>query len=615
MLINLLTDSVLDTIIHLAPVLIIAGGQDATQTTLPHYRQGVIQSMEMQALPTIRKGSSFASDLYFEGFKAYDFPVLIEGERVHNSCPNRMDAPIIKLNPLEVERVKISSDPSYVQAGIGGYMKAYRRKPSYEPSTAFYTTGNLLSSYGADIGLRHEWKNNGIYLRFAAETPYYDASGTSIITRYKYLPDVRWMHQVGDLSFRRAVKNYKAGTNIRIFKDVLYPYLLMDERFNVDAQVYGEFKKHHIYAHIIKHIMDNGLRMSSRMMYMQTDAQTFTTGITGPVSSKIKYDLYWKLWQATNTMEMMGNTMTQKMIPSLHTISAQLSYEKNFSNSLSAKVRGGLTSVILGDQSRLNLLKMGDKEPSAQRFFIPITATLQYKHKGLSIASSIGQDAVPDEYLYITLKRMGKPSWFGNPYLKSPKRATLRLAYSSKHYSNFKFSIGAYTHYIKDYIYLTKQMRGMMMVMTYTNIDAMVSGSYATVQYKDFFELSMRYTIGFKAKDWAPLGEIAPLRLFAQVNSPEWKGLRAYLRTVYNAEQNRVDAELGEWTTPAWYRLDAGIQFEKGKWIAGIEARNITNQLYYTHLSYLRNPFSAGMPVYEPGRMITINLSYNLNQK
>ncbi|NPA34162.1 MAG: hypothetical protein GXO48_04435 [Chlorobi bacterium] len=615
MLISLLTDSVLDTIIHLAPVLIIAGGQDATQTPLPYYRHGVIHSMEMQALPTIRKGSSFASDLYFEGFKAYDFPVLIEGERVHNSCPNRMDAPIIKINPLEVEKIKISTDPAYLQGGLGGYMAAERRTPSYEPNTAFYLTGNFLSSYGADLGIRHEWKNNGVYLRVAAETPYYDASGTSIITRYKYLPTVKWMHQVGDLSFRRATNNYKVGTNIRVFKDVLYPYLMMDERFNIDVQAYGEIKEHHVYAHVIKHVMDNGLRMSSRMMFMETDAQTFTAGVTGPVTKKIKYDVYWKLWQAINTMEMMGRTMKQNMIPNIHTISAQASYGKNFNSSLSLRVRGGLTTVLLGDQSRLNLLKRGDEDPSPQRIFIPINATLQYKEKGFFASVSLGQEAVPDEYLYITLKRMGKPSWFGNPYLKSPKRATINMAYSSNFSSGLAFSVGAYGHYVKDYVYLAKERWGMMMVMTYTNIDAVISGVYASANYKDYLILTTRYTLGFKAKDGSPLAEIAPWRVFLQANSPEWKGFRAYVKTVYNATQDRIDPTLGEWATPAWYRLDAGIQFEKGKWVSALEIRNITNQLYYAHLSYWRNPFSAGMPIYEPGRTLSISISYNLNQK
>ena len=616
MLLPLLADTTLDTIINLVPVLIIAGSHDASQTTLPHYRQGIIHSMEMQALPTLRKGSAFASDLYLEGFKGYDFPIVIEGERVNNSCPNRMDAPIIKLNPLEVERVKISTDPSNLHSGLGGYMKAYRRKPSYEPSSAFYISGNLLSSYGADIGFRHEWKNNGLYVRFANETPYYDGSGTSIIERYGYLPSVKWLHQVGDISFRRVKSKYKIGFNSRVFKDVLYPYLLMDERFNADIQAYAEYKRHHIYVHAIKHLMDNGLRMMSKMMYMQTDAQTFTAGITGPLTKKIKYDVYWKLWQATNTIKMANQTMQQNMIPSLHTISAQLSYEKKFSRSLILKMRGGISSVIMGDQKRLSLLKRGDEEPSAQRVFIPFNATMQYSHKGFSVASSIGQDAVTDEYLYITLKRMGgKPSWFGNPYLKSPKRATVRLAYRSKPINSVSFSVGVYSHYIKDYVYLQREIRNSTMkVMTYTNIDAMVSGAYATLRYKEYFELSSRYTIGFKTKDWSPLAEIAPLRVLFQANSPKWKGIRAYLRTVYNSAQERVDASLGEWTTPEWYRIDAGLQFEKGKWIAGIEMRNITNQLYYTHLSYLRNPFSAGMPIYEPGRTLIVNLSYNLTK-
>ncbi len=38
-----------------------------------------------------------------------------------------------------------------------------------------------------------------------------------------------------------------------------------------------------------------------------------------------------------------------------------------------------------------------------------------------------------------------------------------------------------------------------------------------------------------------------------------------------------------------------------------LEVNNLTNELYYQHLSYLRNPYSSGMRVYEPGRTIRLN--------
>ena len=39
-----------------------------------------------------------------------------------------------------------------------------------------------------------------------------------------------------------------------------------------------------------------------------------------------------------------------------------------------------------------------------------------------------------------------------------------------------------------------------------------------------------------------------------------------------------------------------------------LEVDNITNELYYQHLSYLRNPFASGASVWEPGVTVTLGV-------
>ena len=46
--------------------------------------------------------------------------------------------------------------------------------------------------------------------------------------------------------------------------------------------------------------------------------------------------------------------------------------------------------------------------------------------------------------------------------------------------------------------------------------------------------------------------------------------------------------------------------------LISLEVENITNTLYYQHLSYLRDPFASGSRVYEPGT--TVRLNFRLNQ-
>ena len=81
---------------------------------------------------------------------------------------------------------------------------------------------------------------------------------------------------------------------------------------------------------------------------------------------------------------------------------------------------------------------------------------------------------------------------------------------------------------------------------------------------------------------------------------------------MYEAEQNRVDEILTEDPTPAWYRIDIGAKYELKNLLLRLELENITNQLYYRHLSYSRNPFATGTKVFEPGRKIYLSLSYSI---
>ena len=73
-----------------------------------------------------------------------------------------------------------------------------------------------------------------------------------------------------------------------------------------------------------------------------------------------------------------------------------------------------------------------------------------------------------------------------------------------------------------------------------------------------------------------------------------------------------IDEILKEDTTPAWYRIDLGVKYQLDNLLLRLEFENITNQLFYRHLSYSRNPFATGTKVYEPGRRVYMSLSYSI---
>ena len=89
--------------------------------------------------------------------------------------------------------------------------------------------------------------------------------------------------------------------------------------------------------------------------------------------------------------------------------------------------------------------------------------------------------------------------------------------------------------------------------------------------------------------------------------SPDYRRLSGHLRHTWNDAQKRVDASLSETPTPSWHRLDVGATFKINSVRFALGINNLTNELYYQHLSYLRNPYSSGMRVYEPGRTIRLN--------
>ncbi|MCK5617897.1 MAG: hypothetical protein KAJ17_00780 [Candidatus Krumholzibacteria bacterium] len=42
--------------------------------------------------------------------------------------------------------------------------------------------------------------------------------------------------------------------------------------------------------------------------------------------------------------------------------------------------------------------------------------------------------------------------------------------------------------------------------------------------------------------------------------------------------------------------------------LVALEVDNMTDELYYQHLSYLRNPLASGASVWEPGMTVTLGV-------
>ena len=106
----------------------------------------------------------------------------------------------------------------------------------------------------------------------------------------------------------------------------------------------------------------------------------------------------------------------------------------------------------------------------------------------------------------------------------------------------------------------------------------------------------------------APLSEIPPLRAHVALRTPSWHNLSLQAGIIAQSDQKRIDPALAEFATPGWMRVDVGLRWSGAHLRANLLVENLFDRSYRQHLSYLRNPFAAGMQVFEPGRTIRLQL-------
>jgi len=57
--------------------------------------------------------------------------------------------------------------------------------------------------------------------------------------------------------------------------------------------------------------------------------------------------------------------------------------------------------------------------------------------------------------------------------------------------------------------------------------------------------------------------------------------------------------------------VDAGLSYDLRNASVLLEVTNVTDARYYHHLSFFRDPFAAGVHVYEPGRVVRLGLRFD----
>ncbi len=625
---------------------------------------GEILSNVYPEINHIRKGGT-ANDIVLRGFSRDNINVFIDGVRIYNACPNRMDPPIFHISSPQVKEVQILEGPFDVsnQGSLAGIVNVISKDPEKGISGSIGFTGGFfdyrMGIVQGNVGTDFIKVLAGYSKQFSH--PYKSGEGKRIteypkgMAAYKPSELNHTAFNIDNIWIKTVItpnneNTFKIGYSFDEAKDVLYPYLMMDAIYDRSHRINGEYVykpldiKVSAYWTFVRHDMQDRWRVSSipwtdgtrstRGYMMRTLAKSKTYG--GKVEKRFilngfvidaGIDAYLRNWKADNVVMMLDN---RGMIPDvdIKNIGAYIKASKRIQQFIvSAGIRYDSTKSeadknALGNANK-NLyeayygtnysLSKTDSYPSGN-------IVLRYKlNKRNSVYIGFGHTVrVPDpEERYIALaKPMTKPNWVGNPNLKTVKNNEVDAGFE---YYKGLWGIKGNIFYsdLSDYIYLTKLTTGPKPAMSYQNIDAHIYGGDITVNgmLTDTIsaEIGAAYQRGKKDSgnyNDSDLAEIPPLKARAALKY-ENNGIFWMIESIYSARQDNIDTDLNEKKTKSYivFNLKAGYSvYNRGGIYFGID--NIFDKNYYTHLSYLRNPFSSGVRIPEPGRFVYMNVSF-----
>jgi outer membrane receptor protein involved in Fe transport len=89
---------------------------------------------------------------------------------------------------------------------------------------------------------------------------------------------------------------------------------------------------------------------------------------------------------------------------------------------------------------------------------------------------------------------------------------------------------------------------------------------------------------------------------------PKFLGIGIKIYHQWENAQKRIDRKLMELTSDSWNTIGVAIDYEiqPFKFILGID--NLLNHRFSRYLSTARDPYSAGIRVYDPGRTISLKI-------
>ena len=102
----------------LKQITIFGNKYSIDKNEFPVEKDNLNSVLSLGGFSVIRKGVFLAQDVYADGLKRGDYTIVVDGERYHNACPMRMDAPLSRINPIEIKSVEFVKSSANLQSGF-----------------------------------------------------------------------------------------------------------------------------------------------------------------------------------------------------------------------------------------------------------------------------------------------------------------------------------------------------------------------------------------------------------------------------------------------------------------------------------------------------------------
>jgi len=618
----------------------------------------------------VKKGG-FAMDPAIRGFKADQLNVQVDGGcKCWGGCPNRMDPPTSHVQSDDIERIEVIKGPFAVRWGptMGGIVNLVMKRP--QMAETFKVNGNLSAGYESNGGSRKE----RLTLKGGNEKwDFYLGGGEKVFGNYTTgggdyeIPSAFTMR---DYSLKFGINptiDHRVQLSWRqsFARDVNYPALPMDAAIDDTDMLIFDYSGRNlgkmistvsakIYYNTVHHVMDNFDRKNFAMVEAETiaDAETiggrFELGSQAINSGKlfVGTDYYKHSKDGLRTRFVKTNPCNTSMHPnkefvdkvwqesSIENLGLFADYNHVINDRISANggLRYDIVKAQINDPSEQFITAYGD-ETEFENNNLSFTGSLKFAllsdvNAVLSYGRGVRSPDIAERFINHLPIGKSPHEHFGNPNLKPEINDQFEIGLKS-HFSNHAVKFNVFYSDLTNYIFAKADSTMGRLYLPcsdpkFTKVFENIAEAYqygyeveVNGQIIDdlAYNITLAYLYGQNTDLDEPLPEIMPFTANYQLRYNAYK-LNSWFevsgRSV--AKQDRISTTYGETETDGYNIFGMAVGYQFKSILFRLDVHNIFDEKYYDHLNrnFAKNIEDSGLPFYEPGRNVTLNVEINI---